>query len=437
MTLMTKKKKYKFSVTVNLEELSSVPFVNGLLFAKLRLHDGSFQTLSPREEVQDHCVKWGNKFEFTCKMSANASNGILDSCLLRISIRKEDKGGRSSVKLGFVDLDLAEFAGAGLTSKRSLLEGYNSKYHRQDNSMLEIKIEMSLITGDPLFKRPSKPGTAIFYHPLDGIQSNENDGEKESASSTKDSNTPESKSDSSPVNGSRLAAKIASLVVSSGANAASSVAPGGPPLAAMLPSGGAQSAADQFDIGHSRNSSNLSQHSSSKISAGYGSLSAHSRQGSTDSGNNGAKNPNSAPGLSDSLKFNSVERKRVQLKVMGNCSGETEASVGSTRYNADDVIDNLFALTKLDGAVGKPEEEEVGLQLYVGRDGTATIGSRSGTNQRKKHGRKGTSNANGTHPSSLATDQSSDSRRCSTSESQPSSGSGSRQSSADTNGIHA
>lgn len=40
MAFMMKKKKYKFSVEVELEELTAVPFVNAVLFAKLRLLDG-------------------------------------------------------------------------------------------------------------------------------------------------------------------------------------------------------------------------------------------------------------------------------------------------------------------------------------------------------------------------------------------------------------
>lgn len=40
-------------------------------------------------------MKWGQKFEIPCKMSANASTGVLDPCILRISVRKEIKGGRS------------------------------------------------------------------------------------------------------------------------------------------------------------------------------------------------------------------------------------------------------------------------------------------------------------------------------------------------------
>jgi len=39
-------------------------------------------------EVVDHCVKWNKCFVFTCKTTANASTGILDSCILRLSVRK-------------------------------------------------------------------------------------------------------------------------------------------------------------------------------------------------------------------------------------------------------------------------------------------------------------------------------------------------------------
>lgn len=44
--------------------------------------------LNYRIEVKDHKVKWGTKFDFTCRMSANPSNGILDSAILRLSVRK-------------------------------------------------------------------------------------------------------------------------------------------------------------------------------------------------------------------------------------------------------------------------------------------------------------------------------------------------------------
>ncbi|XP_065169308.1 uncharacterized protein [Atheta coriaria] len=165
-SFMTKKKKYKFQVEVCLEELLEVPFVSAVLFAKLRLLDGgNFQDHSQREEVRDHTVKWNARYSFPCKMLANASTGVLERCVLRISVRKESKGGKSFTKLGFVDLNLAELAGAGSTSRKALLEGYDAR-HRQDNSMLRISIKMNMLSGDILFKVPSpthasKTGNAV------------------------------------------------------------------------------------------------------------------------------------------------------------------------------------------------------------------------------------------------------------------------------------
>ena len=47
--LIMKKKKFKFSVNFELVELSSIPFVNGILFGKVRLLDGGkFEQISPR-----------------------------------------------------------------------------------------------------------------------------------------------------------------------------------------------------------------------------------------------------------------------------------------------------------------------------------------------------------------------------------------------------
>lgn len=55
-------------------------------------------------------------------------------------------------KLGFIDLNLAEFAGCGLIEKLYLLEGYDNRT-RQDNSMLRVAIQMNMVSGDILFKK--------------------------------------------------------------------------------------------------------------------------------------------------------------------------------------------------------------------------------------------------------------------------------------------
>ena len=45
-----------------------------------------------------------------------------------------------SLQLGYVDINFAEFAGCGPTSRRYILEGYrDNKDQRQDNSILKVK----------------------------------------------------------------------------------------------------------------------------------------------------------------------------------------------------------------------------------------------------------------------------------------------------------
>ncbi|KAJ6658420.1 hypothetical protein lerEdw1_020124 [Lerista edwardsae] len=114
-----------------------------------------------REVVQANCVHWKKRFLFMCKISASATSGVLDPCICRVSVRKVKKGGKAYAKLGFADLNLAEFAGSGNTTRRCLLEGYDTKNTRQDNSILKVLISMQLMSGDPCFKTPPSTGMSI------------------------------------------------------------------------------------------------------------------------------------------------------------------------------------------------------------------------------------------------------------------------------------
>ncbi|XP_030642773.1 early estrogen-induced gene 1 protein [Chanos chanos] len=162
MTFLMKKKKFRFQVNFTLEELTAVPFVNGMLFCKIRLLDGGdFSISSSREEVQENCVRWRKRFSFVCKMSASSATGVLDPCICRVSVRKELKGGKAFSKVGFADLNLAEFAGSGSTVRCCILEGYDTKNTRQDNSILKVTIGMTLLSGDPCFKTPTSTAKTI------------------------------------------------------------------------------------------------------------------------------------------------------------------------------------------------------------------------------------------------------------------------------------
>ncbi|XP_053601974.1 early estrogen-induced gene 1 protein isoform X2 [Plodia interpunctella] len=269
MAFMTKKKRYKFNVQVCLEELTEVPFVSAVLFAKVRLLDGgNFQEHSSREEVCNHTVRWNAGFEFPCKMCANANTGVLEPALMRVSVRKECKGGRSYQKLGFCDVNLAELAGAGESTRRFLLEGYDKTGRRQDNSVLRLRIKMSMVSGDPLFKVPERKQELP--------EKTGGDSGSESAAGVADDDCGSSTASSG----------FGSLTKRTYEGAAPAAPPAepapdcdeGPPpaLVAEPPVSGACAHS------HSRNSSNTSGDMSSKAS-GYGSssaASAHSRQSS-------------------------------------------------------------------------------------------------------------------------------------------------------------
>ena len=148
------KRKFKFKVVICIEELNAVPFVTEVLFCKIRLRNGGSYSASTQPlNVSSHSVHWHQRFEFDCKISCDTNSGTLNPCIARLSVRKEVRGGKSSSKIGFVDINLAEFAGSSQRKKHCLLGGYKDKI-RLDNSILKIMISMQLMSGDPLFKIP-------------------------------------------------------------------------------------------------------------------------------------------------------------------------------------------------------------------------------------------------------------------------------------------
>lgn len=55
-------------------------------------------------------------------------------------------------QLGYVRINLAEFAGAGVVQRKYLLDSYNEHKHKPDNSILRVKIMLKQTSGDVLFK---------------------------------------------------------------------------------------------------------------------------------------------------------------------------------------------------------------------------------------------------------------------------------------------
>jgi len=312
---MMKKKRYKFQVDLALEELSEVVYSKAILFAKIRqLDGGNFSDVSKRMEVQNHRVQYNARFQFLCKMAANASSGILDTCKCRISIRMEEKGGRNFRKLGFSDINLAEYAGAGPSTQRYILQPYDLS-HRLDNSIVQVTLNITLKEGDTIFQRPFTRTQPILLP-----------GEEEKRRNSALPNP--------PIN--TLTIPAADLVITS------------------------TEAASVEDPSHTRNSSTTSQ-----ASVGYSSQNSqpgHSRQSS--SGGESSHGRNLSQGSSDTGFFGSMEKEKRRKKL------------DEGRIDAEKVINELMEGVDLkQGAQG--EAETSGLQLFVGPDGSVSFDKRA------------------------------------------------------------
>ncbi|KAM3914949.1 EEIG family member 2 isoform 2-T2 [Leptodactylus fuscus] len=341
--MMMKKKKFKFRVDFELDELSSVPFVNGILFCKIRLLDGgSFSVESTREVVQANSVHWKKRFSFMCKMSASAASGILDPCVCRVSVRKELKGGKAYAKLGFADLNLAEFAGSGNTIRRCLLEGYDTKNTRQDNSILKVGISMQLMSGDPCFKTAPSTATSIAT-PGDSDSLHEDRKGRETM-----------KLHLGVADLSSKSASVPDELGACGHSRTSSYA-------------SQQSKASGYSTGHSRSSSlsELSHRRNTSVgsaSTGIGSI----PEPMEDDGNK-------AMAFNQDIKEEGSSSEKLSRLPVKQDSVESQLKrVDATRVDADDVIETI--LQSQDFTLDSSAEEE-GLRLFVGPGGSTALGS--------------------------------------------------------------
>jgi len=331
MAFIIKKKRYKFQVDLTLNELTEVSFGKAILFAKVRqLDGGNFQQASNREEVVNHAVKYDFRCSFPAKMAANSSTGVLDSCKCRVSIRKEEKGGKNFRKIGFVDLDLAEYAGAGPSTQRYILQAYDTS-HRLDNSLLQITLNITLREGDLVFSRPLTRTQPILLP-----------GEE-------DRGLPLLRE--SPL----------------------SLDPTSPPRGGTVPSSNVRHTLTMADVsgedGHTRNSSTTSQTGS----AGYSS--SQSSHGTTAQ----APGPPSRHSSGDSSTHQRLSGGSTEPAGMLSTSLEKDArrrKLDSGRVDAEAVIDELMEGIELEPA--GEEEGTGGLQLYLAKDGSVRFDSQPG-----------------------------------------------------------
>ncbi|MEQ2282603.1 hypothetical protein AMECASPLE_002515 [Ameca splendens] len=346
--ILTKKKKFKFKINFDLEGLSSVPFVNGVLFCKVRLLDGGFSQESSREPVQANCVHWKKRFSFICKMSASAGTGVLDPCMCRVSVRKELKGGKSFAKLGFADLNLSEFAGSGSTVRRCLLEGYDTKNTRQDNSILKVVISTQLMSGDPCFKTPPSTAMTLGIPPTqgEGLLEDRKGGDVRSSRSVTATPT--------------KSASVPEELIAFGHSRTSSYAS---QLSKI--SGYSSNHSSSTDLSHRRSGSGGS------ASTGIGSIEPSDQQGEREN----RSTPTSTGSPTFACEKLSTPNRPFRHPVKQNSVEIQLKRVDATRVDADDIIEKILQGQDFSHGLLDSSAEEEGLSLFVGPGGSTALGS--------------------------------------------------------------
>ncbi|KAI4885453.1 hypothetical protein NFI96_014412 [Prochilodus magdalenae] len=348
--IMMKKKKFKFKVDFELEELSSVPYVNGVLFCKVRLTDGGFTAESTREPVLANCVRWRKRFSFMCKMSANAGTGVLDPCICRVSVRKELKGGKAFAKLGFTDLNLAELAGSGSTTRRCLLEGYDTKHTRQDNSILKVIISMQLMSGDPCFKTP--PSTAMTI----GIP-----GEAECLHEDRRGGETSKPAHENP--GKNRSGTVLDELCGRGHSRNSSHA-------------SQQSKLSGYSTSHSRSSSMTELTHRRNMSVGSASIGVGSLPEGNDDKESVLSHHTSSSAQHLNLPSPCTSTNRANRHIVKQDSVECQLKrMDATRVDADDIVEKILQSQDFSHSILDSSAEEEGLRLFVGPGGSTTLGT--------------------------------------------------------------
>ncbi|XP_041417497.1 protein FAM102B isoform X2 [Xenopus laevis] len=271
-----------------------------------------------------------------CKMSASANSGILDPCTCRVSVRKELKGGKAYAKLGFADLNLAEYAGSGNTVRRCLLEGYDTKNTRQDNSILKVGISMQLMSGDPCFKTAPSTGTSIAIPgDSDSLQKDRKGCETGKLH----------------LGVADLSSKNASVPDELGACGHSSQ----------------QSRASGYSTSHSRSSSLSELSHRRNMSVGSASTGTDSIPEPSDEDNTKAAR------FSPEISEEGLSPEKLSSPPVKQDSVESQLKrMDATRVDADDIVEKI--LQGHDFTLDSSAEEE-GLRLFVGPGGSTALGS--------------------------------------------------------------
>eukprot|EP00499_Haloplacidia_sp_CaronLabIsolate_P013915 CAMPEP_0196795048 /NCGR_PEP_ID=MMETSP1104-20130614/35370_1 /TAXON_ID=33652 /ORGANISM="Cafeteria sp., Strain Caron Lab Isolate" /LENGTH=256 /DNA_ID=CAMNT_0042165437 /DNA_START=87 /DNA_END=854 /DNA_ORIENTATION=+ len=133
-----------YHVTLVFHALTHVP-TSGSVFLKWR-PAGLATNRTGVASVSHNTATWEQRCEFDATLRARADTHMLESYLIRISV-KQEKRGRGTTRLGLVFVDLSEYG-----DKQELASRVYVLQHSQVNAQLLVSISMQQTSGDPLVR---------------------------------------------------------------------------------------------------------------------------------------------------------------------------------------------------------------------------------------------------------------------------------------------
>jgi hypothetical protein len=161
-----KREKLRFRGILLIEQLLHVPFPNAVIFVKVKpkKHTANFTCCeTPHLPVitSSRMVEWNHVATFDVDVYPDRETRVLQPCIARLSVRQEQRGGRKAIRLGIVEINLAEFAKAKhqRIPRRCVLK--ESKF----NGILRVSVSMQLL--------PSGSDNVQFEVPPLSVEQNE------------------------------------------------------------------------------------------------------------------------------------------------------------------------------------------------------------------------------------------------------------------------
>ncbi|RUP49162.1 hypothetical protein BC936DRAFT_143151 [Jimgerdemannia flammicorona] len=117
-----KNRRVDFELHIRVHDLTSIPLVTGFYSIKWRLkHASVTYGATNRAPIKNHAVQWDVNFDSIVHLVIG-KDGLLQPCELRVDVIQELNGGRETENIGNLVLNLSEYVGTGITTRRYLLQ---------------------------------------------------------------------------------------------------------------------------------------------------------------------------------------------------------------------------------------------------------------------------------------------------------------------------